>query len=50
MHKYLDKETQADLLKLGLYQAFGGGIGMLFVLWALIQTAALTMHEVFVTI
>jgi len=49
MHKYLDKETQADLLKLGLYQAFGGGIGMLFVLWALIQTAALTMHEVLVT-
>lgn len=42
MHNYLDKETQANLLKLGLYQIFGGGIGILFLLWALINTTNFT--------
>lgn len=40
MEKLLSKETISTLLKLGVYQIVGGGIGVLMILWGMFQTMA----------
>jgi hypothetical protein len=38
MVENLSKETRSHLLKLGLYQLIGGGVGVLLILWSVINS------------
>ena len=42
MENLISKETEADLTKLGLYQIFGGAVGILIVVWGIYKSTILT--------
>lgn len=43
MEKKLSQETISALLKLGVYQIVGGAIGVLLILWGILQTTKLNV-------
>lgn len=47
MDKYLSKETRSSIFKLGVYQIIGGAIGLLLVLWTIINTQDVNLLTVF---
>jgi hypothetical protein len=42
MEKQISKETEADLIKLGLYQIVGGSVGVLIIIWSIYKNQLLT--------
>ena len=42
MDKLISKETEYELTKLGLYQIFGGTVGIIIIVWSIYQDSFLT--------
>ena len=42
MDKLISKETEYELSKLGLYQIFGGTVGMIIIVWSIYKDSFLT--------
>ena len=38
MEKVISKETESDLIKLGLYQVVGGAVGLILILWSIYKS------------
>jgi hypothetical protein len=50
MNKLISKDTESDLLKLGLYQIFGGAIGIILVVVGIFRSSLFTSLNVLIFI
>ena len=46
MENQVSKEIEYDLIKLGLYQIFGGVIGILIIVWGIYKSQVMTGQSV----
>jgi len=46
MDKLISKETEYELAKLGLYQIFGGSVGVIVIIWSIYKDSFLTVLTV----
>ena len=42
MEEFISKDVKSNLTKLGLYQIFGGSVGILIIIWAIYKSPLLT--------
>ena len=50
MEEFISKDVKSNLTKLGLYQIFGGSVGILIIIWAIYKSPLLTGLTVLVSL